>query len=507
MPITLTNAILFHLDPIKIESGGIRIEGPTIVAAGPTVQSQPGDTVIDCEGAIVLPGLVNGHTHLYSALATGMPMPEKQPKNFHEILKFIWWRLDRALDAESIEMSARVGALDALACGTTTLIDHHASPNCIEGSLDLIEKGIRDIGLRAVLCYETTDRNGLTGFEAGLAENRRYLDKCKTRTDGRFGALVGAHAAFTLSDVSLRACVDLAEQFETGIHIHVAEDPCDDAICRAEYGAPLLDRLRNCGFIASDLVAASNEPSAVESTAGVAPANSRCHPDAATPANTLISRSILGHGTHLAPADAASLSSLAAGIAHNPRSNMNNVVGYAPIPHMSRVLLGTDGIGGDMITEAKTAWFKYRDSQYKRSVEPEDAKRAGSVSARSAAEKTATNAENATGVTPGRILDMLAQNARVASAILNRTLGKLEPGAAADIVITNYIPTTPLNAGNASAHFIFGMGAHNTHDVLIGGEMKFTSHGARRMPREIRGMAAISTAELWKRMQDIGYDD
>lgn len=474
MPITMTNAILFHLDPIKIESGGIRIDGPTIVAAGPSVQAQLGDTIIDCEEAVVLPGLVNGHTHLYSALATGMPMPPVAPNNFHEILKFIWWRLDRALDAESIEMSARVGALDALACGTTTLIDHHASPNCIEGSLDLIEKGIRDVGLRAVLCYETTDRNGMAGFKAGLAENRRYLEKCKSPNDHRFGALVGAHAAFTLSDASLRACVELAEEFETGLHIHVAEDPCDDAICRAEYGAPLLDRLRNCGLTEIG--------------------------------SRTLAHSILGHGTHLSAQDAKDLSSRTAGIAHNPRSNMNNAVGYAPIPHMSRVLLGTDGIGGDMFTEAKTAWFKYRDSQHQRTNESEIAKRAGSVNARSTGEQTSIIDNSVTGVTPTRILEMLAHNARVASAALGCRLGVLERNSPADIVVTDYVPATPLTTENAAAHFIFAMAASNVRCVLINGDIHLTSREESKA-RGLREPIIPIARALWSRMQAIPHED
>lgn len=464
MPITLTNAILFHLDPIRIESGAIRIDGPTISAAGPNAVAQPGDEIIDCGGAVVLPGLVNGHTHLYSALATGMPMPPVAPKNFHEILKFIWWRLDRALDAESIEMSARIGALDALSCGTTTLIDHHASPNWIDGSLDLVEKGIRDVGLRAVLCYETTDRNGMAGFEAGLAENRRYLEKCRNRRDGHFAALVGAHAAFTLSDASLRACVELAEEYATGVHIHVAEDPCDDTICRGQYGSPLLDRLYNCGLIPKD-------------TAGAAPANSRCHPADNHVGSHVLSRSILGHGTHLSPSDAARISAMAAGIAHNPRSNMNNAVGYAPVPHMSRVLLGTDGIGGDMFTEAKTAWFKFRDSREKGNV------------------------------TPGRIVEMLAYNARVASRPLNRTLGRLEPGAAADIVVTDYIPATPLTTENAAAHFLFAIAAPNVHCVLVNGQIIMASRAVFRIrANRIRAIEGTTTRDLWNRMEKIPLD-
>src|SRR5947208_8036433 len=162
MGIVLTNAILANVDPIRIEPAELRIDAGKIVARG-RVDRAADDEIIDCGGAVVIPGLVNGHTHLYSALATGMPPPPRGPRNFLEILQLIWWRLDRALDAESIEASAQIGALEALRCGTTTLIDHHASPSHITGSLDLIERGIDRVGLRGVLCYETTDRNGREG--------------------------------------------------------------------------------------------------------------------------------------------------------------------------------------------------------------------------------------------------------------------------------------------------------------------------------------------------------
>jgi len=228
MAIVLENALLVDFDPIRVGPGCLRIENNLITERGNTVSRETTDEVIDCGGAAVLPGLVNGHTHLYSALAVGMPPPEKPPQNFLENLESVWWRLDRAHDAESIEMSARIGALDALRCGTTTLFDHHASPHCIEGSLDLIEKGIADVGLRGILCYETTDRHGLDGRAAGLEENRRYLEKRVQTYSPQFAGMVGAHASFTLEDQTLEELARLAADFDTGVHMHVAEDQCDE---------------------------------------------------------------------------------------------------------------------------------------------------------------------------------------------------------------------------------------------------------------------------------------
>src|SRR5438876_3566739 len=172
------------------------------------------------EDAAETPGLVCGHHHLYSSLARGMPAPTRPPKTFVEILEHIWWRLDRALDLELVRWSARLGALEALEAGTTAIVDHHSSPNAIEGSLDAIAEACAEVGVRVSCCYEVTDRHGADGAKAGLAENERFL-----RAGGR--GLVGAHACFTLSDGTLDAVCGLAADLGTGVHIHVAEDLVD----------------------------------------------------------------------------------------------------------------------------------------------------------------------------------------------------------------------------------------------------------------------------------------
>src|SRR5688572_14475356 len=159
MAIFFSNALLVQLDPPFVGIGNLRVADGFISGVGLEIASESGDEVVDCGGAVLMPGLVNGHTHLYSALAVGMPPPPRPPRNFHEILKFIWWRLDRAHTLESAEVSSQIGALAAVRCGTTTLIDHHASPNAIDGSLTAVENGIATIGCRGVLCYEVTDRN------------------------------------------------------------------------------------------------------------------------------------------------------------------------------------------------------------------------------------------------------------------------------------------------------------------------------------------------------------
>ena len=431
MGLVLQNAVLVDLDPPRVEAGGLRIDGGRIVARG-KVKEVAGDEVVDCGGAVVLPGMVNGHTHLYSVLAVGMPAPPRTPKNFLEILQLVWWRLDQALDKESIEMSARIRALEAVHCGTTTLIDHHASPNFIGESLDLVEQGLSSVGLRGVLCYETTDRHGRAGREAGLAENRRYLEKCRASSGGRFAGLVGAHAAFTLDDESLGELAKMADEFKVGVHIHVAEDACDEEMCRKEHGTALIQRLEKHGLV--------------------------------KPA------SIFAHGTHLSAEAIERVNQVGLTLAHNPRSNMNNSVGYTPVAKFrSPVMLGTDGIGADMFNEARTAWFKACDAR--------------------------------AGLAPQDVLRMLAASARRASAALGLTLGQLSVGAAGDVVVTDYVPFTALTDQNLAAHLIFAMGPQQVRHVAVEGQWVLRDRRVVGCDEVAVRRESVSVSEqLWKRM-------
>jgi len=253
--------------------------------------------------AAATPGLVCAHHHLYSALARGMPPPPRSPRSFREILELIWWRLDQALDLEMIRWSAMLGALEALERGTTAIIDHHASPKAIEGSLSVISDACREVGVRISTCYEVTDRHGLEGARAGLAENERHL---KTST-GKGPRYVGAHACFTLSEETLDAVASLASDLGAGVHIHVAEGPED-----LDAGKRLQNRARE-GWL-------------------------------------------LAHAVHLDR-------KLPGTIAHNPLSNMNNSVGYAsPASKPNRIVLGSDGIGADMIEIFRMAYMRHRES-------------------------------------------------------------------------------------------------------------------------------------------------
>lgn len=248
--------------------------------------------------------MVCGHHHLYSALARGMPAPPAVPTTFLEILEQVWWRLDVALDLEMLKWSAMLGALEALECGTTAVVDHHEGPSAIEGSLDVIADACARVGVRVRCCYGVTDRHGPDGALRGLAENERFL-----RSGG--AGMVGIHAAFTCSDGTLEAAAGLARDLGAGVHVHVAEGTVDAAA--ADRLAPL---------VREDW--------------------------------------LIVHGVHLTPRSAALLGS--ATLAHCARSNMNNAVGYArPRSWPGRVVLGTDGIGADMLDEMRVAYVRARE--------------------------------------------------------------------------------------------------------------------------------------------------
>jgi putative selenium metabolism protein SsnA len=277
---------------------------------------------VDCSGKIILPGFICAHHHFYSTMARGMAVPGEPAKNFIEILEKLWWKVDRALSEEDILHSAQLPLIDCIRNGTTTIIDHHASPSMRDGSLDLIESAARQAGLRASLCYEVSDRNVVGG---GIAENERFIKKIG-KGDGQIAAMMGLHASFTLSDETLEKCVGIARDNTVGCHIHVEEDAADREDSLEKYNTTVVNRLHKMGATGK--------------------------------------QSIFVHCVHIDENDMDVVSKTGTAVVHNPESNMNNAVGVTPILKMLKkgvlVGLGTDGMGSDMLAQMRCAYLLHR---------------------------------------------------------------------------------------------------------------------------------------------------
>lgn len=300
-----------------LENGNILIEDETIKSVSITAPQLDGSIEsLDMGGKIVLPGMINAHTHLYSTLALGMPAPKKQPTNFVEILEEIWWKLDLGLDADATQASFESGLLDCLEQGCTTIIDHHASPRFVAGSLDLLAKTADMIGLNISVCFECSDRNGEDNFRSELTEN---VDALQRYNDHPYVApLLGLHASFTLSDTSLQSVADaLAENPGWGIHIHVAEDLADQKDAQDRGYASVIQRLDHFGLL-----------------------NSQAH---------------IIHGIHMTEEDIQTLQSRGCTLVHNPTSNAGNQVGIlsSSVIQSMQAGLGTDGKQNNMLAEVK----------------------------------------------------------------------------------------------------------------------------------------------------------
>jgi putative selenium metabolism protein SsnA len=300
-------------------------DGEKIAAVGDALEMKhrfPQAEAVDCSGKIVLPGFICTHHHFYSTMARGMGIPGVPAENFVEILERLWWKVDRALDEEDILLSAQIPLIECIRNGTTTIIDHHASPALRDGSLDLIEKAVRQAGVRASLCYEVSDRNVPGG---GVAENERFIKKVG-KGDGQIAAMMGMHASFTLSDATIEQCVGIANEAGVGCHIHVAEDAADREDSLAKYKMPTVNRLQKLGVAGE--------------------------------------KSIFVHCVHIDESEMDILAETGTVVVHNPESNMNNAVGVTPLLKLLGkgvlVGLGTDGMNSDMLTQMRCAYLLHR---------------------------------------------------------------------------------------------------------------------------------------------------
>jgi putative selenium metabolism protein SsnA len=395
-----------------------------------------GEESFDARGKLLMPALINCHMHLYSTLARGIALPGHPPKNFPEILKKLWWRLDRALNAEDVYYSALVGLIDAAKCGVGTLVDHHSSPGACAGSLDRIEQAFREVGLRGVLCYETTDRNGPARALEGFRENVRFIERVRGG-DGLIAASFGLHASFTLTDRTLRRCVEANQTLGAGFHIHVAEDRFDVKHARRRWGKSPVRRLRDLGV--------------------------------------LDERALAAHCVHVAAADIAALARHRVNVVHNPQSNCNNAVGSAKLLEMMRagvlVGLGSDGYSPRMWEEFKTAFHV----QKLRAGDP----RVAYAEAYAAA---------------------LLNNRAIARKVWGMEVGRIEAGARADLILVDYFPPTPLHRGNLFGHILFGIANAPVDSLVVNGRFVLKNKECVTVDeRAVADKAAAQARALWAR--------
>lgn len=392
------------------ENGAVVWTDNTIVEVGDfeTLKKKYADAeFIDAKGGVIHPAFINTHEHIYSALARGLSIKGYAPNGFLEILDGLWWTIDRNLDNDLTKLSAEATYSECIKNGVTTIFDHHASFGEISGSLFAIEEAARDFGVRSVLCYEISDRDGKEKAHAAIKENVDFAKHALSLKDDFIKGMMGMHASFTISDETMELCRKEKPK-EIGYHIHVAEDILDLHRCLKEHGKRIVDRLYDWDVLGE--------------------------------------KTLLAHCIYVNPHEMDLIRDTNTMVVHNPESNMGNACGCPPtmeIVHKGILTgLGTDGYTHDMIESWKVANILHKHHL----VDP--------------------------GAAWAEVPEMLFQgNARIANRYFEKKLGVLEKGAAADIIITDYIPPTPMNAGNLNGHMLFGMNGRSVVTTVGNGKV------------------------------------
>jgi cytosine/adenosine deaminase-related metal-dependent hydrolase len=414
----LRNASFLDWRTLKLRRGHLE------VAPGPAgkIRFIPriprGARSLDCSGRLVTKSFVVAHHHLYSALACGMPGARRAPKSFPDILKLVWWNLDKNLDKDMIRACAMAGGIAAAKAGATFIIDHHSSPNAVKGSLGIIADALDEIGLGHLLCVELSDRDGRAAREAGIEETDRYLRKRQ--------GLVGLHASFTVGDDLLYRAIAMAVAHKSGIHIHVAEAIDDQKACLRDHKMRVLQRLARTGILESP-------------------------------------KTLLVHGLHLNAAERALFRSSRSWLVQNEESNQNNAVGgFDPKGLGDRLLLGTDGMHGDMLASTRAAYLA--------------AQARGGMSPLAAYRRLR------------RAHDYLSEN-------------KFTGDGENNLVIFDYMPPTPITAANMAGHFLYGLTSRHVHSVVSRG-MLIVKRGRMTTVNEdkIRNFTLKQAERLWRRL-------
>lgn len=394
-----------------IENGCVAVNRRLITEVGDTeklCEKYTDAEFIDAHGGVIMPGLINTHSHIYSAFARGLAIQGHKPRNFLEILNGLWWLVDRNLTTEDVYWSAMATYLDCIKNGCTTFFDHHASYGRVPGSLFAIADAAEELGVRTSLCYEVSDRDGEDKMREAVAENAEFIKHTKADNTDMLKAMMGLHASFTLSDKTLERCRKRTPD-GIGFHIHVAEGMDDVYDSLRKYGKRVINRLHTHGILGE--------------------------------------KTIAGHCIHVDGLELDIINETNTMVVHNPESNMGNAVGIPPCMEMMKrgilVGLGTDGYTNDMFESQKAANVIHKHELH----DPNAAW--------------------------GEVPKMMYQNnAEIAMRSFDSKLGVLEEGAAADIIITDYDPLTPMTAENCESHILFGMSGRSVVTTMINGKLK-----------------------------------
>ncbi len=432
-------------EPQVIADGAVLVEGEKILQVGKTEKlrlSNPTAHYINARGKLIMPGLVNAHTHLYRAFAKGMGPVGEAPRDLPQILKRIWWKLDKELTVEDIYYSAMVELIECIKDGVTTVIDHHSSPSKVRGSMAALSGAVGDMGVKACLCCEVSDRDGATTTLEGILENAGILLSCQDSSNSFLRGLFGLHASFTLSDETLRNCSTVAAKFDAGFHVHAAEGMVDQEHSLAVCGSRVLERLNLFGILGPKTIAA--------------------------------------HCVHVDSREMDLLRQSGTWVVHTPQSSMAHAVGAAPAVEMLAkgvaVALGTDGFTCDMFESAKAANLLH---------------------------KHACNNPSGGEVEVQQML--YVNNPRLAAGMFGGVWGVLGPGAWADIIVVDYLPSIPIDDSNWPRHLLYGVSGRAVETTVINGQVRMLERRLTEVDENAVYTAARECAAgLWRRLNHKG---
>lgn len=428
------------------EAGAVVIDGEKIAAVGNEADLKakyPDAEYVDAQGGVIMPGLVNAHTHIYSGLARGLSIKGCNPKNFLDNLEMQWWKIDRNLDLDATRASAYATVLDSIRDGVTTIFDHHASFAEIPGSLFAIKDVCEEVGIRSCLCYEVSDRDGQEKCDQSIRENAEFAQWAAKQDSGMIAAMFGGHATFTLSDETMDKMAE-ANNGLTGFHIHVCEGMNDVWDSRQNRGGiSPVERLLQHGLLGPD--------------------------------------TMLGHAIHVTPAEMDIIKETGTWLVNNPESNMGNAVGCAPVLEFFRrgipVCMGTDAYTHDMLESLKVFLIIQRHNAAMPNVGW------------------------------GEAMTMLFKNnALMASKYFNREVGALKPGAAADVIVMDYKPFTPFSDENIDGHMLFGMMGKNCRTTIINGRVLYKDREFAGLDEDrINAWTLEQSKRLWGTLNERVY--